>query len=91
MNTKQKIINILKETFATQQLKVIDDSAKHAEHIGSRPSGETHFSVFVVSKDFEGKTLLTRHRMINDALKQELKNQIHALSIKALTPAECSG
>ena len=40
----------------------------------------------IVSKEFEGKRLLDRHRMVNSALEKEMQ-EIHALSIKkALTP-----
>ncbi|KAJ0647777.1 putative BolA protein [Helianthus annuus] len=44
------------------------------------------FKVEIVSEQFEGKRLLDRHRMVNGALAEEMKD-IHALSItKALTP-----
>ncbi|KAL3527970.1 hypothetical protein ACH5RR_012626 [Cinchona calisaya] len=44
------------------------------------------FTVQIVSEQFEGKRLLERHRMVNAALTEEMK-EIHALSItKALTP-----
>ncbi|XP_043718516.1 protein BOLA2 [Telopea speciosissima] len=46
------------------------------------------FEIEIVSEQFEGKRLLERHRMVNTALAEEMK-QIHALSIKkALTPAQ---
>ena len=45
------------------------------------------FSVVVVSPAFEGVALLARHRLVNEALKEQLKT-IHALSIKALTPTQ---
>jgi BolA protein len=42
-----------------------------------------------VSPAFAGKTLLQRHRMVNDALKQEMAQGIHALSVKrAVAPPE---
>lgn len=44
------------------------------------------FKVEIVSEEFEGKRLLERHRMVNGALAEEMKD-IHALSItKAMTP-----
>lgn len=44
------------------------------------------FTVEIVSEQFQGKRLLERHRMVNGALAEEMK-EIHALSItKALTP-----
>ncbi|KAL6536961.1 BolA-like protein 2 [Orobanche hederae] len=47
-----------------------------------------NFKIEIVSKEFEGKRLIERHRLINNALVEEMK-QIHALSIaKAQTPEE---
>ena len=46
------------------------------------------FEVEVVSEQFEGKRLLERHRMVNGALTEQMK-EIHALSIKkSLTPSQ---
>ncbi|KAL4182755.1 hypothetical protein AMTRI_Chr11g151840 [Amborella trichopoda] len=46
------------------------------------------FTIEIVSEQFEGKRLLERHRMVNAALAEEMK-EIHALSIKkALTPLQ---
>ncbi|VVB13832.1 unnamed protein product [Arabis nemorensis] len=46
------------------------------------------FEVEVVSEQFEGKRMLERHRMVNAALEEEMK-EIHALSIKkAQTPQQ---
>ncbi|KAK1275597.1 hypothetical protein QJS04_geneDACA001772 [Acorus gramineus] len=48
----------------------------------------TSFSVEIVSEEFEGKRLLERHRLVNSAVSEYLKD-IHALSIKkTLTPAQ---
>ncbi|KAL1342134.1 hypothetical protein AAHE18_09G137000 [Arachis hypogaea] len=46
------------------------------------------FVVEIVSEEFEGKRLLERHRMVNAALEEEMK-EIHALSVKkAVTPEQ---
>lgn len=45
------------------------------------------FSAVIVSKQFEGKSLLQRHRLVNGALAEELKT-IHAFSQKTFTPAQ---
>lgn len=45
------------------------------------------FIIVVVSKDFEGKPLLDRHRAVNDAIKP-LMATIHAVTIKAWTEAQ---
>ncbi|CAK9145055.1 unnamed protein product [Ilex paraguariensis] len=71
------------------ELEVEDISYQHAGHAGVRGSdGETHFNVKVVSKEFEGKSLVKRHRLIYGLLQDELQTGLHALSIVAKTPSE---
>ncbi|XP_077645707.1 bolA-like protein 2 isoform X2 [Lonchura striata] len=45
------------------------------------------FRVFVVSGIFRGLKTLQRHRMVNEALKEEL-GRIHALEQRTLTPEQ---
>ncbi len=56
-------------------------------HMHSGPATESHFKVVAVSNAFDGKMLIARHRMINDALAEELQ-QIHALALHTMTPDE---
>lgn len=71
------------------ELDVEDISYQHAGHAGVRGSdGETHFNLKVVSKEFEGKSLVKRHRLIYNLLQEELQSGLHALSISAKTPDE---
>jgi acid stress-induced BolA-like protein IbaG/YrbA len=48
----------------------------------------THFATLVVSEAFEGLRPLQRHQLIYRALGASMGGEIHALSIRALTPAE---
>ena len=78
---------------APERLEVEDDSARHAGHhheggIDGRPGGESHFNLTVVSAAFEGRNRVERQRMVNLLLRDELAGPVHALSIKAQTPAE---
>jgi len=83
---QQTIEEKLSKLFSPIHLEVINESHKH-----SVPrSSETHFKVVVVSKEFEGKTLLEQHRMVNEALKEELSNGVHALSITSRKPEQWS-
>ena len=48
----------------------------------------THFDALVVSANFAGKRALQRHQLVYKTLGALIGNEIHALSIKALTPDE---
>ncbi len=84
------IIDAMRErldTLAPQSIEIIDDSALHAGHAGSR-SGGGHFRLTIVSPRFTGCATMQRHRLVYDALGVLLKTEIHALSITAKTPDE---
>ena len=55
-------------------------------------SGEdgVHFDALVVSDDFRGKLPLARHRMVYATLGERMGGEIHALSLKTLTPDEAA-
>jgi BolA protein len=72
--------------FAPQYLNIIDESHKHAGH--AQAGGAGHFVVEIVADAFAGKNLIQRHRLVYDALGDVMNTEIHALSIKASTPAE---
>ncbi len=78
----------LTAAFAPSVLAVADESAHHEGHAGHRPGGETHFNVHIVSDAFTGLTRVERQRRIHAALDAEFRGGLHALSLKAQTPAE---
>lgn len=51
---------------------------------------EDHWQARIVSAAFEGKSLIQRHRIVNEVLAEELKGPIHALTMDLKTPAEIS-
>ena len=77
----------LETALSPVSLEVVDESHKHAGHAGAR-DGRGHFAVVVVSEAFAGKLPLARHRLVYAALGDLMSTDIHALSIKASTPAE---
>ncbi|XP_065652625.1 bolA-like protein 1 isoform X2 [Hydra vulgaris] len=81
---RASIIQKLTEALKPSYLDVINESFMH----NVPKDAETHFKVVVVSKEFDGKPLIQRHRFINDLLKQELLAGVHALSIQAKTPEQ---
>ena len=88
MTSKDSITKKLHEAFSPESLQVVDESHLHEGHAGHRPSGETHFRVYIVSPAFKGKSRVERHRMINAALSAELAGSVHALAIHAQVPGE---
>jgi acid stress-induced BolA-like protein IbaG/YrbA len=47
-----------------------------------------HFFATIVSSEFDGKSRVARHQRVYQALGDRMRAQIHALSMKTLTPAE---
>ncbi len=76
----------LEKTFSPQHLHIEDESHKHVGHASAGGAG--HFDVEIVADAFAGKSLIQRHRLVYDALDDIMHSEIHALSIKASTPAE---
>jgi BolA protein len=88
MRTADVITEKLTAAFAPQSLRVEDESHQHEGHAGHRPGGQTHYRVYIVSETFRGKSRIDRHRMVNQALAQELAGGVHALAIHAAAPGE---
>ena len=96
MSVKDRITAKLTEAFAPEALVVMDESHKHAGHIGHPGSGhpgaesasETHFDVKMVAAAFAGKSRVERHRMVNAVLAEELRGGVHALAIQAKAAGE---
>ncbi len=70
------------------RLDVVNESHLHAGHSSSPGTGESHFRVLIVADAFAGKSRIERHRIVNDVVRDELKDGVHALAIKALAPGE---
>ena len=50
-----------------------------------------HFSAVIVSPAFAGKSRIQRHQIVYAALGDRMREEIHALSMKTLTPDEYQG
>jgi BolA protein len=84
----QEIEALLTAAFAPTQLAVINDSAKHSGHSGDDGSGESHFTIEIVSAAFAGVSRLQCQRLINTTLGDIPGERVHALAIKAKAPGE---
>ena len=90
MNVAQRI----RERLAALEpvaLDLVDESAQHAGHSGSRPGGGTHWRLAIVSQRFTGQPTVARHRMVYQALGELMQDPIHALAITARSPEETKG
>jgi BolA protein len=77
----------LEAALAPQEIVLEDDSAAHAGHAGAATGGG-HFNLRIVSSQFEGLKLVTRHRLVYDSVHDMMHKEIHALAITALAPSE---
>jgi BolA protein len=80
----------LAAALAPARLDVVDESHRHVGHAGSRPGGETHFRVEIVSLVFAGKSRIARHRLVYELLAAELREDVHALTLITCTPDEAA-
>ena len=83
MSVGKKIEHTLSDNFNLIHLEVINES-----HMHSGPNTESHFKVILVTDEFEDMKLVQRHRRINELLKFELENGVHALSLHLFTNNE---
>lgn len=90
MSVKDRIVTKLTTAFEPVELEVIDESDRHKGHGGWREGGETHFRVIIVSERFRGETRIACHRLVNEALKAELEDRVHALAIQTSAPGTTS-
>ena len=47
-----------------------------------------HFNAVIVSTAFEGRSRVQRHQLVYAALGERMREEVHALSMRTLTPAE---
>ena len=91
MNINQMRISSFEEdlgkAFNIRHLQIDDESHLHAGHAGAATGGG-HFKVTIVAPEFAGLSLVARHRAIYTALNKHIPQEIHALTISALTPEE---
>ncbi len=77
----------LEAALAPTALEIEDESHRHAGHAGAA-DGRGHFRVDIVSETFAGLGSIARHRAVYAALGDLMTSDIHALSIRARSPAE---
>jgi acid stress-induced BolA-like protein IbaG/YrbA len=72
-----------------QQVREFIAAGLPCSHLEVEGDGR-HFFATIVSPEFDGKSRIARHQRVYAALGDRMREQIHALSMKTLTPAEFS-
>ena len=89
----ERLRTAVQQGFSPERLEIEDESFRHAGHAGVRDAaraGETHYAMLVVADAFEGLSRVQRSRRVHEALAEEFKTGLHALSLTLRTPGEAS-
>jgi acid stress-induced BolA-like protein IbaG/YrbA len=70
-----------------EQLKNWIESGFDGAQVAVEGDGH-HFEATIVAAEFDGKSRIQRHQLVYAALGDKMKAEVHALSMKTLTPAE---
>ena len=84
MIIQNQIEQTLADALHPTHLEVVNESGMHSVPPGS----ETHFKVIAVSEIFCDESLVSRHRIVNDLLADQIAGPVHALSLHTMTPDE---
>jgi BolA protein len=82
---RARIERALRERLDALYVEVVDESHLHAGHAGAARGGG-HFRALVVSERFAGLPLVAAQRLVYEALAAEMQGEIHALSVRTLSP-----
>ena len=74
---------------APEEIKKMIENGISASFVDVTGDG-THFEAIIVSDDFEGKTLINRHKLVYQTLGDAMEEKIHALSLKTYTTQQWS-
>jgi|TARA_B110000444_G_scaffold238743_1_gene252574 BolA family transcriptional regulator, general stress-responsive regulator len=68
------------------KIDIVDEGHLHVGHAGAKSGG--HFKLYIVSDHFKGQSMIDRHKLIYKSLDNLMNTEVHALSIKAISPEE---
>ena len=77
MVTPEQVQSYIEKGLACQEVRVAGDGQ--------------HFEALIVSEAFRGKSRIQRHQLVYAALGERMRSEIHALSMRTLTPEEANG
>jgi len=74
MVTPEQVQSYIEERLKCREVRVAGDGQ--------------HFEALIVSDTFRGKSRIQRHQLVYAALGERMREEIHALSMRTLTPSE---
>lgn len=83
MERKERIkehLSVLKPHF----LEITNESHLHLHHKQNNGRNDSHFKIIIGSNELDDLTLVQKHKVIHELLKEELNSGLHALSIKII-------
>ena len=86
MVIEKEIKDRLQKNMHLEHFEIKDFTGRHLNH--KLHEGGFHLEAIIVSKDFEDKGLIDRHRLVYESVGDLMQHEIHALSMKTLTPDE---
>ena len=87
-STAPLLRRLLQQRLNPTHLEVVDESAQHVGHREAKNG--SHIQVTIVIEQFNGLSLLQRHRLVYSAVGDFSLIALHALSLTTLTPEEYS-
>ena len=77
MVTPEQVQSYIEKGLACREVRVAGDGQ--------------HFEALIVSEAFRGKSRIQRYQLVYAALGERMREEIHALSMRTLTPEEANG
>jgi BolA protein len=87
MTREERLLDRLRTALDAEHVALEDESARHVGHPGAA-GGAGHYGVLVVAARFAGLDRVARHRAVYAAVGDMIPHEVHALSIRSLTPDE---
>jgi acid stress-induced BolA-like protein IbaG/YrbA len=73
----------------TEQVQSYIEKGLKCEQVRVTGDGQ-HFEALIVSEAFRGRNRVQRHQLVYAALGERMREEIHALSMRTLTPEEAA-
>jgi acid stress-induced BolA-like protein IbaG/YrbA len=76
------------EMLTAENVKIYIESSLPCQHVAVEGDDGNHFHALIVSAEFNGKNMIQQHQLVYKSLGDRMKQEIHALSMKTLTPEQ---